>query len=212
MALANHQRLACHHSSSRSIQDTTKDIHIGKPAIIISNDTGPGCFLISETILERQGYTWQSSSDTCTLTTPDGYLIDLIRNEITSVWFFIAITDCKLAEQGNDKMQQTASKKRTFITKKLQSEPRDHALMRIPKMPLKRLPQSIDILINRTLTAAGHVNLTILKEIADKNLATGLAFLRTISDSSGALITCDACALGKQKINPMKKQYMKKQE
>jgi len=77
--------------------------------------------------------------------------------------------------------------------------------MRIPKMPLKCLPQSIDILINRTHRAAGHVNLSRLIEIADKNLATGLEFLRTIPDPSDALITCDACALGKQKRSPAPK-------
>ena len=186
-------------------RDNKRHIHIGKPAIIISNDTGPGCSLISETILEREGYTWQSSSDTCTLTTPDGYLIDLTRNEMTSFWFLIAITDCKLAEQVKEKIQQTASKKKTFITTKLQSESREHALMRIPKMPLKCLPQSIQQLVERTHRAAGHVNLTRLKEIADKNLATGLEFLRTIPDPTDALITCDACALGKQKRNPAPK-------
>jgi len=44
-------------------RDNKRHIHIGKPAIIISNDTGPGCSFISETILEREGYTWQSSSE-----------------------------------------------------------------------------------------------------------------------------------------------------
>ena len=58
---------------------------------------------------------------------------------MTSFWFLIAITDCKLAEQVKEKIQQTGSKKKTFITTKLQSESRELALMRIPKMPLKCL-------------------------------------------------------------------------
>ena len=177
-------------------------IHVGKPAIIITDTTGPGCSLISETILEREGYNWNSGSNYCTLTTPDKYKIELIRNEMTTFWFLVAKTDCKLANQVKQRIRQQASTKTTFIAIKLQPESREHAIMRILKMPLKSLPQSILTLTDRIHRAVGHVNLTRLKEIADKNLGTGLEFLRTIPDPTDTMTTCDAYPLGKQKRNP----------
>jgi len=180
-------------------------IHVGKPAIIITNTTGPGCSLISETIFEHEGYNWNSSSTYCTLTTPDKYKIELVRNEMTTFWFLVAKTDCKIADQVKQRVRQQASTKTTFIAIKLQQESREHAIMRIPKMPLKSLPQSIMTLTDRIHRAVGHVNLTRLKEIADKNLGTGLEFLRAIPDPTDTMTTCDACALGKQKRNPAPK-------
>ena len=180
-------------------------IHVGKPAIIISNTTGPGCSLISETILEQEGYTWQSDNNHCLLTTPDNHKIDLIRNEMTSFWFLVATTDCQIAEAVKQKIRKRTSTTKSFIAVELQEETREHAIMRIPKMPLKSLPQSISTLTDRIHRAVGHVNLTRLKEIADKNMGTGLEFLRTIPDPTDALTTCDACALGKQRKNPAPK-------
>jgi hypothetical protein len=60
-------------------------------ALLINDDTGPKCTLLSSVQSEQMGYTWESSRTLCTLTAPDGTKIPLTRNRLNGFWYFNAI-------------------------------------------------------------------------------------------------------------------------
>ena len=60
-------------------------------ALLINDDTGPKCTLLSSVQFEQMGYTWESSRTICTLTAPDGTKIHLTRNRFNGFWYFNAI-------------------------------------------------------------------------------------------------------------------------
>ena len=60
-------------------------------ALLINDDTGPKCTLLSPVQFEQMGYTWESSRASCTLTAPDGTKIPLTRNRFNGFWYFNAI-------------------------------------------------------------------------------------------------------------------------
>ena len=62
-------------------------------ALLINDDTGPRCTLLSSVQSEQLGYTWESSRTLCTLTTPDGTKIPLTRNRLNGFWYFNAIKE-----------------------------------------------------------------------------------------------------------------------
>ena len=60
-------------------------------ALLIEDDTGPKCTLLSSVQFEQMGYTWESSRELCTLTAPDGTRIPLTRNRYNVFWYFDAL-------------------------------------------------------------------------------------------------------------------------
>jgi hypothetical protein len=60
-------------------------------ALLVNDDTGPKCTLLSSVQSEQMGYTWESLRTLCTLTAPDGTKIPLTRNKLNEFWYFNAI-------------------------------------------------------------------------------------------------------------------------
>ena len=71
-------------------------IYTAPDALILPANTGPKCPLISEILLENEGYSWTSSKHFCKLTTPDGFSVNLQRDPVTGFWFLLALTTGQL--------------------------------------------------------------------------------------------------------------------
>jgi len=59
--------------------------------LIINDDTGPKCTLLSSVQFEQMGYKRESSRALCTLTAPDETKIPLTRNRYNGFWYFNAL-------------------------------------------------------------------------------------------------------------------------
>ena len=57
-------------------------------SLIINDDTGPKCTLLSSVQFEEMGYRWESSRSLWPLTVPDGTKIPLTRNRYNDFWYF----------------------------------------------------------------------------------------------------------------------------
>ena len=190
------------------IQETYENKPGRREALIINNDTGPKCTLLSCLQFEQMGYTWESSRASCTLTAPDGTKIPLTRNRCNGFWYFNAL---KTHHDAELKRKEIARQFRhckttslylplTLMTKYKKSNINTQSI--IVKLPtvrtnLKALPQSIEITLKRIPSILAHTNLGTIKKLADENHIIGLELLRTIPDPQ--IPQCETCALSKTK-------------
>jgi hypothetical protein len=72
-------------------------------ALLINDDTGPKCTLLSSVQSEQMGYTWESSRTLWTLTA-DGTKIPLTRNRLNGFWYFNVIKRHHDAELTRDEI------------------------------------------------------------------------------------------------------------
>ena len=176
-------------------------IYTAPDALILPADTGPKCPLISEILLEHEGYSWISSKHFCKLTTPEGFSANLERDPITGFWFLLAITSGKLLEEFKIDLIQRKQKSFPAVKHPTPSPTpsRDHTLLRIPQPPKKVLPPSVERIIRRAHEALGHVHIQRLLKLAKDNSVYGLEHLAHYGDPSDALTVCEGCVLGKAK-------------
>ena len=179
-------------------------IYTHRSALIINDNTGPGTTLISEVILEAEGYTWFSSKDACTLCTPDNHKVDLIRHPRTGFWFIIVYKKHPLADKTKAYLSKMCKPPTTNLLSLSIQTTRPHAVMKLPKIqPLKSLPQSIEDMLTRLHRTLGHISIDRLKDIADNNLGHGLEILRNIPNPSKLMPPCEGCAINKMKKKPI---------
>ena len=177
-------------------------------ALLINDDTGPKCTLLSSVQFEQMGYTWESSRTICTLTAPDGTKIHLTRNRFNGFWYFNAIkrhhgaelTRKEIARQFRHYKSTSLYLPLTLMTKYKKSNVNSQPI--IVKLPtartnLKALPQSIEITLKRIHSILAHTNLGTIKKLADGNHIIGLELLRTLPDP--LIPQCETCALSKMK-------------
>jgi len=177
-------------------------------ALLINDDTGPKCTLLSSVQFEQMGYTWESSRTICTLTAPDGTKIHLTRNRYNGFWYFNAIkrhheaelTRKEIARQFRHYKSTSLYLPLTLMTKYKKSNVNSQPI--IVKLPtartnLKALPQSIEITLKRIHSILAHTNLGTIKKLADGNHIIGLELLRTLPDP--LIPQCETCALSKMK-------------
>ena len=177
-------------------------------ALLINDDTGPKCTLLSSVQFEQMGYTWESSRTICTLTAPDGTKIHLTRNRFNGFWYFNAIkrhhgaelTRKEIARQFQHYKSTSLYLPLTLMTKYKKSNVNSQPI--IVKLPtartnLKALPQSIEITLKRIHSILAHTNLGTIKKLADGNHIIGLELLRTLPDP--LIPQCETCALSKMK-------------
>ena len=124
--------------------------------LLINDDTGPKCTLLSSVQFEQMGYTWESSRASCTLTAPDGTKIPLTRNRFNGFWYFNAIkkhhdaelTRKEIARQFRHYKTTSLYVPLTLMTKykksNINSQP---IIVKLPtvRINLKTLTQSIEI-------------------------------------------------------------------
>ena len=177
-------------------------------ALLINDDTGPKCTLLSSVQFEQMGYTWESSRTICTLTAPDGTKIHLTRNRFNGFWYFNAIkrhhgaelTRKEIARQFRHYKSTSLYLPLTLMTKYKKSNVNSQPI--IVKLPtartnLKALPQSIEITLKRIHSILAHTNLGTIKKLGDGNHIIGLELLRTLPDP--LIPQCETCALSKMK-------------
>jgi hypothetical protein len=196
-----------------AMRTTTGKTHVytHQSALIINDNTGPGTTLISEVILEAEGYTWCSSKDTCTLCTPDQHKIDLIRHPRTGFWFIIVYKKHDLAEKTKLYLSKMCKPPTTNLLSLSIQATRPHAIMKLPRIqPLRSLPQSVEDMLTRLHRTIGHVSIDRLKEIADNDLGHGLEILRTLSNPGKLMPACEGCAINKIKKKPVPQQTVKR--
>ena len=177
-------------------------------ALIINDDTGPKCTLLSSVQFEQMGYKWESSRALCTLTAPDETRIPLTRNRYNGFWYFNALkihhdadlTRKEIARQFRHYKTTSLYLPLTLMAKYKKSNINSQPI--IVKLPtartnLKALPQSIEITLRRIHSILAHTNLGTIKKLADGNHIIGLEVLRTIPDPQ--IPQCETCALSKMK-------------
>ena len=181
-------------------------------ALIIPENTGPKCTLLSEVLLERAGYSWNSNADICQLTTPDSLTYNLHRDPISHFWFLLVKTNCsKLVKRRNALIAATKathnidneSTKQNL--QKMQPPHRPHTKLKIPRPPWHSLPQSIEKMLRRTHETLGHISMDRILKLANNNDILGLEHLNGISNINDFLTVCEGCALGKMKLKPTPK-------
>ena len=175
-------------------------------ALIINDDTGPKCTLLSSVQFEQMGYKWESSRALCTLTAPDGTKIPLARNRYNGFWYFNALklhhdadlTKKEIARQFRHYKATSLYLPLTLTMKYKKSNINSQPI--IVKLPtartnLKALPQAIEITLKRIHSILAHTNLGTIKKLADGNHIIGLELLKTIPDPQ--IPQCETCALSK---------------
>ena len=179
-------------------------IYKHKKALIISDSTGPGTTLISEVLLEQDGYSWSSDRDNCVLHTPDGHDIDLVRHPETGFWFLIVQKMHPQAVKAKEHITQMCRPPANNLLSLSIQKVRPHATQKMPRqtISLARLPQSVERTLTRLHMTIGHVSIDRLKEIADNNLGYGLEILRQIPNPTDAMPPCEGCAMAKMKLKP----------
>jgi len=177
-------------------------------ALLIEDDTGPKCTLLSSVQFEQMGYTWESSRELCTLTAPDGTRIPLTRNRYNGFWYFDALKthhDADLTRKEIARQFQHYRKTSLYVPLTLMAKYKKSNINSQPiivKLPtarinLKAMPQSIEITLKRIHSILAHTNLGTIKKLADGNHIIGLELLKTIPDPQ--IPQCETCALSKMK-------------
>ena len=167
-------------------------------ALIIPDHIGPRGILLSTTLMEKQGYSWSTSSQHGTLYTPSGEPIPLSRHPNTNFWMISLSKEHHLLEPIKNRITNTLPPpSHTFITTQHPLPLRNHCDMKIPKLKLHQLPQSVASTAETLHNATGHIGYAKLQHLASHNLVKGVEILRTMPNLPSYQPPCIPCILGK---------------
>lgn len=172
-------------------------------ALIIPDHIGPRGILLSTTLMEKQGYSWSTSAQHGTLYTPSGEPIPLSRHPNTNFWMISLSKEHHLLEPIKNRITNTLpTPSHTFITTQHPLPLRNHCDMKIPKLKLHQLPQSVTSTADTLHNATGHIGYAKLQHLASHNLVKGLEILRTMPNLPSYQPPCIPCILGKLQHKP----------